>query len=342
MLNNIVTNLENATAETPLAPELVMAAMQGYQMTQVIVVATKLGIFQNLGSEKKNLCDLAASLNVNKVWLDDLLEMLCSLSLLRKENGLYEVTTLGEMLTLESPRSFNGTVLSIYDTFRAWGSLYDAYAESSSGFKKAFGVEMYDFLNSNKGSEAAFANWMKESHREKVLPLLRKVDLGRHASYLDLGGSQGALASYLSKEYPNARVTVFERQSVVDVVEEEVYRSNVRYDFVAGDFFDLVPDGHSAYFLSRVLLNWSDADAIQILRNVKKALGEDSKLYVIDFMLPDNDRNASQLIASLHLIAIGGRNMRREQEYLNMFSESGFEKVTKLESHGHLSLYELS
>ena len=59
-----------------------------------------------------------------------------------------------------------------------------------------------------------------------------------------------------------------------------------RCQIVGGNFFDSVPPGGDLYLISRVLLNWEDAEAIKILKNCYQAMTPKDKLMVVDFMFP--------------------------------------------------------
>ena len=45
-----------------------------------------------------------------------------------------------------------------------------------------------------------------------------------------------------------------------------------RCKLVAGDFFELVPEGADAYLMKKVLHDWSDDDAVRILVNCRRAM----------------------------------------------------------------------
>jgi O-methyltransferase domain len=69
-----------------------------------------------------------------------------------------------------------------------------------------------------------------------------------------------------------------------------------RADCVPGDFFDSVPDAADAYLVCRVLHDWSDADAARILATCRRAVRPDSRLLVVDAVLPERAHDAPAVI----------------------------------------------
>ena len=104
-------------------------------------------------------------------------------------------------------------------------------------------------------------------------------------NYLYSGGT-GAMAYTLCQYHPNMKITVCDRQSVVDSahhfqpsLEECPNQANVSY--VVGDFFQ--PDLPKAelYVLSRILVDWPEEKVNLILSNVFKCLPSGKGLNII-------------------------------------------------------------
>ena len=86
-----------------------------------------------------------------------------------------------------------------------------------------------------------------------------------------------------------------------------------RYQLLAGDFFQTVPEGGDAYILKSILHDWNDHDAIAILRNCQHAMRADSTLVVIERLLPERVENSAAhreiVMIDLHMLVMlnGGR-----------------------------------
>ena len=86
-----------------------------------------------------------------------------------------------------------------------------------------------------------------------------------------------------------------------------------------------MPTGADAYVLSRILHDWDDEDAERILRSCHHSMRPDSRLLVVDAVLPERAAQSPLAIRMdvLMLILFGARE-RSEAEFRQLFERSGF------------------
>ena len=93
-----------------------------------------------------------------------------------------------------------------------------------------------------------------------------------------------------------------------------------RVTVVPGDFFGTVPEDADAYLLVRVLHDWTDEDAVRILRSVRAAMGPDARLLVVDAVVgPPNEDPLAKFNDLLMLVSPGGRE-RTKAEWEELFA----------------------
>ena len=112
-----------------------------------------------------------------------------------------------------------------------------------------------------------------------------------------------------------------------------------RCRFVAGDFFDAVPDGADAYLLKSILHNWDDAKSLAILRNCRRATHSHSRLLVVERLLPPGNQPAlDTVIRDIEMLVVLGSRERTEAEFHAPFEQAGFSMVhvTPLQGGTHL------
>ena len=101
----------------------------------------------------------------------------------------------------------------------------------------------------------------------------------REARYIvDVGGGRGRLARHIARRHSGTRVTVFDRAPLA----ASVSGGGGRVDVALGDFFDGVPPEADLYLLCQVLHDWSDLDAVRILRRVAEAGGHTADVVVVE------------------------------------------------------------
>ena len=100
------------------------------------------------------------------------------------------------------------------------------------------------------------------------------------------------------------------------------------------DFFKSVPAGGDAYILSHVIHDWSEAQCLTILGNVHKAMTVQSRLLLIEMVLPSGDEPHFGKILDMVMLALPGGEERTAQEYEALLATAGFKlaKVVPTES----------
>ena len=124
----------------------------------------------------------------------------------------------------------------------------------------------------------------------------------------------------------------FERLGVVD-----------RTKFVAGNFFEAVPDLADAIILKSVIHDWNDERSSIILRNCRKALPNTGTLLLVERLMPgrptENDVDKAHAMSDLNMLRGPGGCERTEQQYCLLLEQSGF-RQTSVRSAGRFSVIE--
>ena len=93
---------------------------------------------------------------------------------------------------------------------------------------------------------------------------------------------------------------------------------------IACDFFDKVPEGSDALLLSDILHDWMDKACLRILGNCRKAMKPDSRLLILEIVIPpDNEPSVGKLL-DLEMMVVTGGQERTESEYKALLESSGF------------------
>jgi hypothetical protein len=113
--------------------------------------------------------------------------------------------------------------------------------------------------------------------------------------------------------------------------------------FVPGDFFASVPDGYDMYLMKFILHDWDDEHVLRILRNVRLAAGDHSRLVVIEQIVPESlttsvaDQDVVR--ADLVMMSVGGKE-RTAAEYRTLFADAGWNLSCVVPTHTMFSLIE--
>ena len=92
--------------------------------------------------------------------------------------------------------------------------------------------------------------------------------------------------------------------------------------------------------MSRVLDNWDDEPALQILKNTRAAMSKSAKLIIIDSVFPNKNPNKFDLLVYLHVLAMGKGLVRTEKEYAELLAKAGFKATQILKTGSPTSFIE--
>jgi trans-aconitate methyltransferase len=152
-------------------------------------------------------------------------------------------------------------------------------------------------------------------------------DLAGVRHLVDVGGGNGALLEDVLNRYPELTGTLLERADAVAAARTRLDAAGLtdRVTLVEGDFFDGVPVGADAYVLARVLHNWNDEHALDILARVHAAAAPGARLYVLEEILPDDPAStpAAGMVDLLMLVTLEGFD-RAADEYRALLVKAGF------------------
>ncbi len=276
--------------------------MVGFWRTQTIRVAVELGVFNVLPATTD---ELAQTIKLLPSLAKRLLRGLWELGLVRPEyynntDNKWFLTSTGELLTAQSEfRMDAAACLWGDDHYRRWLALANVLRgeetqTSPSYFEQLEGQTFETYYR----AISAYAQ-----HDYAKLPKL--IDWNRHQHLIDAGGSRGTLLFSLLAQHPHLSGTLIDLPAVVQsatIPEQLTARCHIQ----GADLFETWPIRGDAIILARVLHDWPDEQAKQLLFNAREALLPGGQIYIIEMVLPDDTPNGGLLDINL-LVMTGGR-----------------------------------
>jgi hypothetical protein len=188
------------------------------------------------------------------------------------------------------------------------------------------------FTAMEKDPEAAanFDKAMAAFTAQMAVAVAAAYDFSRFARVADVGGGNGALLIGILRANPHLRGFVFDQPHVAERARANVAAAALdgRCEVVGGSFFDKVPPGADAYLLKHVIHDWNDAQAAEILRNVRAAVPSGGKLLLVEGVYPERiEANlACRGAASndVNMLVVTGGRQRSAEEFRELYAASGF------------------
>jgi hypothetical protein len=303
--------------------------MDGYLTTQLLYVAAKLGVADALAAGPRSGAAIGQAVGAGADAVTRILRGLVIEEVLTEdEDGRFALTPLGSAMRTGVAGSLHGPIIVRGELYqRAAAGLLDAVRHGGTAFEHVYGERFFEHLDHHAGHEAAFQGSMAGRAENEAADIVAAYDFGALDSIVDVGGGEGVLLEAVVRSTAHLSATLVDRPQVVARARDRLTAAGLdhRCRFVTGDFFTSVPAGAGAYLLSRVLHDWSDADAGRILATCRDAMAEHGRLLIVEAILP---RSAAEMPAAirmdLHMMMLLGSRERTEGEFRRLLSDAGF------------------
>ncbi|MER7455910.1 methyltransferase [Micromonospora sp. NPDC126480] len=321
-----------------LSPRALMSLLvNGPRAMDVLRTALDLGLLDTLEPGPVRLDVLAAQLGVLPLRLYKFLDCIESLGFLHRVES-------GDDIGATSYRAVPGLRVAVdavvgpgsteQDRERyPWQQLHGRLAESLRG---EISIDGFAWPPKTAAQTAEFERSMALG----LGPAIQAVR--RHSSrlwsdrrrLLDVGGGDGTLAAHILDSASHLRADVFNLPAVAPLVAatREARGHSDRLGFIGGDFFaSPLPRGYDALSFVRVLHDWPNAVARELVRHAYAAL-EPGGLILICEEFRSPDRLAMQFFWSYFLIGVDSSvsRLREVAFYTELLTEVGFHSVAVL------------
>jgi SAM-dependent methyltransferase len=316
----------------------------GYWNSQCVYVAAKLGIADLLKSGPLSVDELAKQTGTHRLSLYRLLRGLASVGVFAEESdGRFSVTPAAAILQSDHPGSQRAMAIMMGEEhFQSWGDLLYSVQTGKPAFEKIYGEPLFEFLSQQPEKAAIFDRAMVGVHGRETAAVLEAYDFSQFASLADIGGGNGSTISGILERHPHLQGTLFDLPGVIERAAKNVQQAGLakRLRLVPGDFFQSVPSGADAYFLRHIIHDWDDDKALRILQSVRRAIGPNGRLLVVESVIPAGNEPFFGKLLDLTMLVIPGGQERTEEEYRALYKKAGFRLSRIVPTHAEVSVVE--
>ncbi|CAN5191531.1 methyltransferase [soil metagenome] len=319
---------KDTTQDTPehqlkLRQQLIDFAVINMLKARGLQIVAEYNIADHLTNGPKSSHELADSCGLHQSSLHRLLSMLASHGIFTQdEQGKFSLTELSSLLVSNAPYSI-GAYTKTPDNYW-WDTIRDldhSIKTGESSFeKKHSGTTFWQALGDSPEHGQRFAAGMGNYSQPENEVFASIIDCTPFKTVVDVGGGKGDLVKALLTRNKQLRGTLFDLDHVTKQAEPAD-----RLQIASGDFFKSVPAGADAYILKRVLLDWDDAKATEIVHVIRTAMHPESKLFIMDGIITgQNQRDVAKDFDILMLGLFAGKH-RTQNDFETMLSKVDLE-----------------
>ncbi len=315
----------------------------GSWITQGVWVAAELGIADLLANGPLTADELAEQTQTQGAALYRVLRALASVGIFAQDpQGRFSLTPPANLLRSDVPdsqRSF--AIMMGAEFYKAWGELLHSVRTGEGGFQKRFGMPFFQYMLEHPMRHGIYDTAMGRFGQGEAEAMLDAYDFSGFRTVVDVGGGSGMLLEAMLKRHPEIKGILFDLPAVVERARSFISDSGLsdRCRIEGGDFFSSVPAGADAYILQHIIHDWEDQDAITILRNCREAMRSDSRVLLVELVIPPGNGPFFGKWLDLMMLLVGGRE-RTEEEYRRLFSAAGLKLTRVVSTASEVSIVE--
>ena len=259
---------------------------------------------------------LAAATRSDARSLYRLLRALSSIGVLSQvDDDRFSLSRLGNALRTDVPGSLRAIVITIGEIhYQACSELLHSVQTGAPAFNHAFGTNLFEYLQKNTEAAGAFNRGMTNLASLLAHAVVLAYDFSGITSIVDVGGGEGELLMKILELYPKTSGIVFDLGNTFGSLKRTV-SSAERCSYVAGNFFNSVPEKADAYLLCGVIHDWSDDRAAVILKNCRKAMAKNGRVLILEMIVPKARSRSFSKILDLNMMVMTGGRERTKHEF---------------------------
>jgi hypothetical protein len=242
------------TDKRPPAQDAMLAHITGYWISQLVFVAAKLNLADELAAGPRPVAALAKRVGADPDALKRVLRTLASVGIFAETaNGRFRLTPLANTLRADVPGSLKQFASMMVEGYNwvAWQDLLGGVRTGALPFERVHGRPLFDYLRDHPEDDRIFSASMASISGPENAAVARALDFDRFRTLVDVGGAHGHLLAAIVGRHRRVRGILFDQPQVVAGAAASGFITAPtlagRITVQSGSFFNAVPPGADAY-----------------------------------------------------------------------------------------------
>ncbi|CNE38258.1 putative O-methyltransferase [Yersinia nurmii] len=316
----------------------------GFTYQGALRAAAILGVADHLIKGAKTTEELSNDINVDSQELYRVLRMLASRDIFEEmKDGKFALTPAARFLCSDGPDSLRHAVLMLTDE-TLWGPSGNMVENlrGKSAFKNIFGTSFYEYWSQDHANEVgySFHTGMSSMSTVENRFLIRSYDFPENVTVVDIAGGMGGLLLNVLRSNPTLHGILFDRPEVLETNRLGELGDDSRWKLQPGSFFESCPTA-DIYLLKYIVMDWPDEQARKILKCCRKAMRPDSKILIMEAVIPeDNSWHGGKELDMLLLASFDGGQSRSEEQLRELLASADLKLNRVIDTGCYVSIVE--
>jgi len=318
-----------ARDEAGILPDDLYEITRGFMASRAVLTALELDIFTAVG-KGASAEQVAQKIQANPRATEMLLNVLASLKLLDKRDGIFSNTAASARFLAEGSRdSARRSLLHTAHLWQRWSTLTDCVR---AGTRVDVRVRDEDWVT-------AFIAAMDRNAKERAAAVVKAAAPSGIKRMLDLGGGSGAYSIAFARAVPDLRSEILDLGDVIPLAQEYIRQAGLagRISARVGDMLrDPLGENYDLILISAICHMFSPEENQKLLQRAYNALAPKGQVVVQDFILePSKTAPRAAALFSLNmLVGTQAGASYSEPEYAAWLQKAGFSDVRRVRLPG--------
>lgn len=256
--------------------------INSYKLTNLIITANNLGIFNCLSENDKNIEQIAKELDVIDDRIEPILNGLVFYKIISKNENGYYLDEYKNVLLNSSKFNQTGYIDFAKTIMEKYSNLEDAIRNKN--------LSISNFRDLTNEQAESFIQGMQANAIPQAEYIASKYDFENH-TILDIGAGAGTYLINVSKKYKSVVGTMIDLPQVSKIQNRNIEKENLqnRLKSVSCDYNNNFPTGaYDDVFLFAVVHQEPKENVKRLLNNIYSILKPKGRLFLTSFFLNDN------------------------------------------------------
>jgi O-methyltransferase len=328
-----------STVPAPVRPhEVIWSMTNAVIASRSLHVVAELGVADCIAETPLTAAELATRCGADSGALDRVLRLLVAHGVFTLTDAGYTHSDSSRLLRSDHPMSMRAfaRLMNLPVCRTSYAELEHTVRTGVASVELADPRGFFAYLEQHPEEARVFGEAMAAKAQADITAVLDAYDFRPFDKIADVGGGRGHLLRAILEAVPTAYGVLFDLPSVIGTLE----LSSGRLTSVAGDFFvDPLPVAN-AYVLMEVLHDWPDAEAVAILRAIRRTASLGASVLIIEDLLPDEQMDPRAHTLDVVMLMVTGGRERSATQFAQLLQSAGFRLTAVIDTAGPMRIVE--